>query len=66
MYRKVMILTPNVNNKDFIFTKEELEKLLNEAYDEGYQDGVRSVSTVSTLSYNPYSTTATSTSTSKY
>ena len=66
MYRKIMILTPNVNDKDFLFTKEELEKLLDKAYDEGYQDGVRNVSTVSTLSYNPYSTITTSTSTSKY
>lgn len=59
MYRKIMILTPNVNNKDFLFTKEELEKLLDKAYDEGYQDGVRSMSTIS---YNPYSTSINSTS----
>lgn len=62
MYRKIMILTPNVNNKDFLFTKEELEKLLDKAYDEGYQDGVRSMSTVSTMSYNPYSNSISSTS----
>ena len=62
MYTKIMILTPNVNNKDFLFTKEELEKLLDKAYDEGYKDGVRSMSTVSTISYNPYSTITTSTS----
>lgn len=38
---KIKILTPNELGK-FEFTKEELEKLLKEAYDDGYYDGVQS------------------------
>lgn len=37
-----------VNEDDsIIFTKEDLEKLLDEVYDEGYKDGMRNV-------YTPY------------
>lgn len=35
---KIKILTPNELGK-FEFTKEELERLLKEAYDDGYHDG---------------------------
>jgi hypothetical protein len=35
---KIKILTPNELGK-FEFTKEELERLLKEAYDDGYYDG---------------------------
>lgn len=34
---KIKVLTSNADG-NFVFSKEELEKLLNEAYDEGYQD----------------------------
>lgn len=34
---KIKVLVPN-NNGKFEFTKEELESLLKEAYDEGYRD----------------------------
>ena len=34
---KIKIFVPNDNGK-FEFTKEELESLLKEAYDEGYRD----------------------------
>lgn len=35
---KIKIFCPNVNGK-LEFTKEELENLLNEAYNDGYRDG---------------------------
>lgn len=35
---KIKVLTSNADG-NFVFSKEELEKLLNEAYNEGYQDG---------------------------
>lgn len=35
---KIKIFCPNTNGK-LEFTKEELEKLLNEAYNDGYRDG---------------------------
>jgi hypothetical protein len=35
---KYKILTPNENGK-FEFTKEELEKFMEELYDEGYNEG---------------------------
>lgn len=35
---KYKVFTPNANKK-VEFTKEELEKLLNEVYNEGYTDG---------------------------
>lgn len=38
MKRKIKIFTPNENGK-FEFTKQELEELINEAYEEGYSDG---------------------------
>lgn len=38
---KIKILTPNANG-NFEFTKSDLEKLLKEAYDDGYYDGVQS------------------------
>lgn len=38
MKRKIKIFIPNINGK-FEFTKEELEELINEAYEEGYSDG---------------------------
>lgn len=60
MYRKIMILTPNVNNKDFLFTKEELEKLLDKAYDEGFKTGLNSVScgSISTVNATTISTSS--------
>ena len=46
---KIKILTPNELGK-FEFTKEELERLLKEAYDDGYYDGMnhRSLTTTTT------------------
>lgn len=41
---KIKVFVPNDNGK-FEFTKEELESLLKEAYDEGYKDGCPSIST---------------------
>ena len=38
---KIKILTPNANG-NFEFTKADLEKLLKEAYDDGYSDGIQS------------------------
>lgn len=35
---KIKIFCPNTNGK-LEFTKDELEKLLNEAYNDGYRDG---------------------------
>ena len=35
---KIKIFCPNTNGK-LEFTKEGLEKLLNEAYNDGYRDG---------------------------
>lgn len=35
---KIKVFCPNVNGK-LEFTKEELEKILNEAYNDGYRDG---------------------------
>lgn len=43
---KYKVFTPNANKK-VEFTKEELEKLLNEVYNEGYTDGKASDWTVS-------------------
>ena len=41
---KIKIFVPNDNGK-FEFTKEELESLIKEAYDEGYRDSTLSSST---------------------
>ena len=38
---KIKILTPNEKG-NFEFTKTDLEKLLKEAYDDGYSDGIQS------------------------
>lgn len=35
---RIKVFCPNTNGK-LEFTKEELEKLLNEAYNDGYRDG---------------------------
>lgn len=43
---KIKVLVPN-NNGKFEFTKEELEALLKEAYDEGYSDHYYPISTTS-------------------
>lgn len=42
---KIKILTPNQEG-NFVFTKNEIEKLLNEAYEEGYRDGKQSNSLI--------------------
>ena len=49
---KIKILTPNELGK-FEFTKEELERLLKEAYDDGYCDGRSYVSSTPSLT-TPY------------
>lgn len=49
---KIKILTPNELGK-FEFTKEELEKLLKEAYDDGYYDGRSYTSSTPSLT-TPY------------
>ena len=49
---KIKILTPNANG-NFEFTKAELEKLLKEAYDDGYSDGRSYISSNSQLT-TPY------------
>ena len=46
---KIKILYPNENGK-LEFSKAELEKLLTEAYNEGFADG-KKVSTYTSLSY---------------
>lgn len=51
---KIKIMYPNDKGR-IELTKEELEKLLNESYSEGYSDGCRSCYTISTPSY-PYIT----------
>lgn len=51
---KIKIMYPNDRGR-IELTKEELEKLLNESYSEGYSDGCRSCYTISTPSY-PYIT----------
>lgn len=51
---KIKIMYPN-DRGSIELTKEELEKLLNESYSEGYSDGCRSCYTISTPSY-PYIT----------
>lgn len=52
---KIKIMYPN-NKGKIELTKEELEKLLNESYSEGYSDGChKSYYTISTPSY-PYIT----------
>lgn len=51
---KIKIFCPNVNGK-LEFTKEELENLLNEAYNDGYRDGSFSKTwtyTYPTITYN--------------
>lgn len=47
---KYKILVPDVNGK-FTFTKEELEKFMEEIYDEGYNEGMKH--TITTPSYPP-------------
>lgn len=47
---KIKIMYPNSMGK-IELTKEELEKLLNESYSEGYSDGSRRYYSLSTLSY---------------
>ena len=49
---KIKILYPNENGK-LEFSKTELEKLLTEAYNEGFADG-KKVSTYTSLSYPTY------------
>lgn len=49
---KIKILTPNELGK-FEFTKEELERLLKEAYDDGYYDGRSYISSTSSQT-TPY------------
>lgn len=49
---KIKILTPNELGK-FEFTKEELERLLKEAYDDGYCDGMNHRSLATTTPYWP-------------
>ena len=44
---KIKIFVPNDNGK-FEFTKEELESLLKEAYDEGYRDNQHWAASLST------------------
>ena len=51
---KIKIMYPN-NKGKIELTKEELEKLLNESYSEGYSDGCKSYSSISIPSY-PYIT----------
>jgi hypothetical protein len=51
---KIKIMYPNDKGK-IELTKEELEKLLNESYSEGYSDGCSRYYTISTPSY-PYIT----------
>lgn len=50
---KIKIMYPN-NKGKIELTKEELEKLLNESYSEGYSDGCKSYHSISIPSY-PYS-----------
>ena len=51
---KIKILTPNANG-NFEFTKSNLEKLLKEAYDDGYQDGIQSsYATQSITTHKPW------------
>lgn len=51
---KIKIMYPN-NKGKIELTKEELEKLLNESYSEGYSDGCKSYRSISIPSY-PYIT----------
>jgi hypothetical protein len=51
---KIKIMYPN-NRGKIELTKEELEKLLNESYSEGYSDGCNRYYPISTPSY-PYFT----------
>lgn len=57
---KVKVFYPNQSNK-IEFTREELEKVLNEVYEDGFSDGRRSVNQFSWTSPNitttPYYTT---------
>lgn len=51
---KIKIMYPN-NKGKIELTKEELEKLLNKSYSEGYSDGCKSYRSISIPSY-PYIT----------
>lgn len=49
---KYKILVPNANG-EFTFTKEELEKFMEEIYDEGYNDGRKYTITTPVYPRNP-------------
>lgn len=66
---KIRVFYPNKDNK-IAFTKEQLEKLLSEVYDEGHADGYNkgwaSTHPVgTTYPYTPYRDTSTGTGTTK-
>lgn len=44
------ILTPNNSDETFTFTKEDLEKLLHDVYNEGYEEGKKA----GNIHYVPY------------
>ncbi len=50
---KYKILTPDEDGK-FIFTKEELEKLLDEVYQEGFDDGKKITITTPSAPASPW------------
>lgn len=64
---KYKILIPDTDTGIFHFTQKELENLLTDVYNEGYEDGIKatksitylnhpSVSNPTTTPYNPYVT----------
>lgn len=54
---KYKILIPNTENNNFYFTKDELEKLLDETYEEGYKEGSKKyVYCYPTTHTEPYNT----------
>lgn len=52
---KIKVFCPNTNGK-LEFTKEELEKILNDAYNDGYRDGTYYYSRPSWTYTSPYIT----------
>lgn len=52
--QKIRIFYPDKNNK-LSFSKAELEKLINEVYQEGYSDGKNEWCTITYPSTTPYS-----------
>ena len=63
---KYRILIPNTDTGDFRFTLKELENLLTDVYNEGYEDGIKAANSTIYLNnpsisnpptpYNPYVT----------